>query len=62
MEKKNIIPPLKAKVQKSLRKNIRTFMDVHGMLPVHAVPEGKTVNAQYYAKFRCFRNVFASGI
>ena len=38
------------------------FMDVRGMLLVHAVPKGKKVNAQYYAKVRCFKNLFALGI
>ena len=62
-KRKTSPPPLKAKVQKSGRKNMFIFfMDVRGMLLVHAVPEGKTVNAQYYAKVRCFKNLFASGI
>lgn len=63
-KRKSSPPPLKAKVQKSARKNMFIFfMDISGMLLVHAVPHGQTVNAEYYAKvkifhFPCFQNAF----
>lgn len=49
-------PPLKARVSKSAgRVMFIFFMDRKGMLLVHAVPEGQTVNASYYSKvsFHC---------
>ncbi|XP_062618459.1 histone-lysine N-methyltransferase SETMAR-like [Saccostrea cucullata] len=50
-KRKSSPPPLKAKVRKSARKNMFIFfMDIRGMLLVHAVPEGQTVNAEYYAQ------------
>ena len=62
-KRKTSPPPLKGKVQKSGRKNMFIFfMDVRDMLLLHAVPEGKTVNAQNYAKVRCFKYFFALGI
>lgn len=50
-KRKSSPPPLKAKVQKSARKNIFNifFMDISGMLLVHVVPYGQTVDAEYYA-------------
>lgn len=50
-KKKTSPPPLKAKVRKSARKNMFIFfMDINGILLVHAVPEGQTVNAEYYSR------------
>lgn len=44
-------PPKKAKVVKSLGKVMCImFMDISGMLLVHMVPSGQTVNANYYSK------------
>ena len=44
-------PPLKARVTKSAyRLMFIFFMDRKGMLLVHAVPQGQTVNADYYSK------------
>ena len=49
-------PPLKAKVRQSSRKNMFIFfMDAAGMLLIHAVPDGQTVNAAYYSKVRLFQ-------
>jgi histone-lysine N-methyltransferase SETMAR len=44
-------PPLKAKVTRSAsRVMFIFFLDAQGMLLVHAVPDGQTVNASYYSK------------
>ena len=44
-------PPKKAKVSKSAGKHMfMMFMDRHGMILTHAVPDGQTVNAEYYSK------------
>lgn len=44
-------PPVKARVSKSAGKVMFIFfLDQRGMLLVHAVPEGQTVNANYYSK------------
>ena len=44
-------PPKKAKVNKSLGKNMFIlFMDRKGMILTHAVPRGQTVNSEYYSK------------
>jgi len=44
-------PPKKAKITKSLGKNMFIlFMDRKGMLLTHAVPRGQTVNSEYYSK------------
>ena len=44
----NSPPPKKAKITKSLRKNMLIlFMDRKGMLLTHAVPRGQTVNSEY---------------
>ena len=44
-------PPKKAKVTKSLGKNMFIlFMDRKGMILTHAVPRGQTVNADIYCK------------
>lgn len=44
-------PPKKARVSRSGGKLMCVFfMDRHGMLLVHRVPEGRTINAQYYSK------------
>ena len=52
-KRKSSPPPLKAKVRQSSQKNMFIFfMDMQGMLLVHAVPNGHTVNAQYYSKVR----------
>ncbi|XP_052682598.1 histone-lysine N-methyltransferase SETMAR-like [Crassostrea angulata] len=43
--------PKKAKVAKSMGKQMYIFFaDRHGMILVHAVPSGQTVNAAYYSK------------
>ena len=45
--------PLKARVSKSVECVMFIFfMDGRGMLLVHAVPEGQTVNASFYHKVR----------
>ena len=47
----NSPPPKKAKITKSLGKNMFIlFMDRKGMLLTHAVPRGQTVNSEYYSK------------
>ena len=47
----NSPPPKKAKITKSLGKNMLIpFMDRKGMLLTHAVPRGQTVNSEYYSK------------
>ena len=44
-------PPKKARVQKSAGKQMFVyFMDRHGMLLQHRIPEGQTVTAAYYTK------------
>ena len=47
----NSPPPKKAKVTKSLGKNMFIlFMDRKGIILTHAVPHGQTVNSDYYCK------------
>jgi hypothetical protein len=49
--KTNSPPPKKAKITKSLGKNMFIlFMNRKGMLLTHAVPRGQTVNSEYYSK------------
>lgn len=44
-------PPKKARVVKSKAKHMFiVFMDIEGVILLHAVPEGVTVNAAYYSK------------
>lgn len=44
-------PPKKARVQKSAGKHMFIFfMDRHGMILQHRVPDGQTVTAAYYSK------------
>ena len=44
-------PPLKARVIKSAQRVMFIyFMGRKGMLLVHAVPQGQTVNADYYSR------------
>jgi len=44
-------PPKKAQVQKSAGKHMFIFfMDRHGMILQHRVPDGQTVTAAYYSK------------
>lgn len=46
-------PPRKAKVQKSGGKHMYLFlMDRKGMILQHQIPDGQTVNADYYSKVR----------
>ena len=52
-------PPKKAKTVKSMGKVMCImFIDRHGILLVHMVPEGKTVNANYYSKVIKFISEF----
>ena len=47
----NTPPPKKARVQKSAGKHMFIFfMDRHGMILQHRVPDGQTVTAAYYSK------------
>ena len=41
-------PPKKARVMKSGEKHMLIFMDRRGMMLIHQVPDGKTINATYY--------------
>ena len=51
-KRKSSPPPLKARVSKSVKRTMFIFfMDRRGMLLVHAVPEGQSVNASYYSRF-----------
>ena len=51
----NTPPPKKARVNKSGGKHMFVFfMDRRGMLLIHQVPEGKTINAAYYSKVTRF--------
>ena len=44
-------PPMKARVTKSGGKTMLVmFADIRGMILMHAVPKGATVNAGYYSK------------
>lgn len=44
-------PPKKAKVSRSGGNHMFVFfMDRHGMILIHRVPEGQTINAAYYSK------------
>ena len=46
-------PPKKAKVVKSMGKVMCiVFLDVRGVILVHMVKAGRTVNAEYYSKVR----------
>ncbi|XP_061190225.1 histone-lysine N-methyltransferase SETMAR-like [Saccostrea echinata] len=50
-KRKSSPPPQKAKLRQSSRKNMFIFfMDIQGMLLIHAVPAHQTVNADYYSK------------
>ena len=54
-KRKSSPPPLKARVSKSVKRTMFIFfMDRRGMLLVHAVPEGQSVNASYYSKVLFF--------
>ena len=44
-------PPMKARVTKSGEKTMFImFADIRGMILMHVVPKGATVNARYYSK------------
>ena len=46
-------PPKKARVQKSAGKHMFIFfMNQHGMILQHRVPDGQTVTAAYYSKVK----------
>ena len=48
-------PPKKAKVTKSMGKNMFiVFLDRKGLILCHSVPHGETVNSAYYSKVRLF--------
>lgn len=48
-------PPKKARLSKSMGKNMFiVFLDQQGVILVHAVPTGQTVNAAYYSKVHPF--------
>jgi hypothetical protein len=50
-------PPKKARVSKSGGKTMFImFADIRGMILMHAVPKGATVNAEYFSKVRFIFN------
>lgn len=52
----NTPPPKKARVQKSAGKHMFIFfMDRHGMILQHRVPDGQTVTAAYYSKVKLIK-------
>jgi len=56
-------PPKKAKVSRSGGKHMFVFfMDRHGMILIHRVPEGQTINAAYYSKVIFLNNIYYRSI